>query len=145
MKRTQSMRSPSPGEPEPRGVHWPRENLRLEEPIIIQPHKTSEPPAASEPAAEPASSAESSANSGESAIRAELDRLKAERDQLVDRLARLQAEFENARKRAERERRGVSRLRDRQRGGAVSAGAGQLRAGAEVRPARQSSCAPAWS
>ncbi len=35
---------------------------------------------------------------------AEVDRLKAERDQLLDRLARLQAEFENARKRAERER-----------------------------------------
>jgi len=30
--------------------------------------------------------------------------LKAERDQLVDRIARLQAEFENARKRGERER-----------------------------------------
>lgn len=36
--------------------------------------------------------------------RAEFDQLKAERDQLADRLARLQAEFENARKRAERER-----------------------------------------
>jgi len=34
----------------------------------------------------------------------ELEQLKAERDQLMDRLARLQAEFENARKRAERER-----------------------------------------
>ncbi len=34
----------------------------------------------------------------------ELDRMKAERDGLLDRLARLQAEFENARKRAERER-----------------------------------------
>ncbi|HEY1805100.1 MAG TPA: nucleotide exchange factor GrpE [Terracidiphilus sp.] len=34
----------------------------------------------------------------------ELSRLKAERDRLLDRLARLQAEFENARKRAERER-----------------------------------------
>src|SRR5437667_12797818 len=33
----------------------------------------------------------------------EFDKLKAERDALVDRLARLQAEFENARKRAERE------------------------------------------
>src|ERR1700758_4829137 len=33
----------------------------------------------------------------------ELERLKAERDNLVDRLARLQAEFENARKRATRE------------------------------------------
>jgi molecular chaperone GrpE len=34
----------------------------------------------------------------------EYERLKAERDQLVDRLARLQAEFENARKRETRER-----------------------------------------
>lgn len=34
----------------------------------------------------------------------EYDRLKAERDSLVDRLARLQAEFENARKRETRER-----------------------------------------
>ena len=34
----------------------------------------------------------------------EVERLKAEREQLLDRLARLQAEFENARKRAERER-----------------------------------------
>jgi molecular chaperone GrpE len=34
----------------------------------------------------------------------EYDRLKAERDQLFDRLARLQAEFDNARKREQRER-----------------------------------------
>ena len=34
----------------------------------------------------------------------EIEQLKAERDRLLDRLARLQAEFENARKRAERER-----------------------------------------
>jgi molecular chaperone GrpE len=38
-----------------------------------------------------------------SVSRAEFDQLKGERDQLVDRLARLQAEFENARKRTERE------------------------------------------
>lgn len=36
--------------------------------------------------------------------RAEFEQIKAERDQLVDRVARLQAEFENARKRAEREK-----------------------------------------
>jgi len=36
--------------------------------------------------------------------RAEFDQLKSERDQLVDRLARLQAEFENARRRVEREK-----------------------------------------
>jgi molecular chaperone GrpE len=46
----------------------------------------------------------SAAQSTESAPRdAELLKLKAERDNLVDRLARLQAEFENARKRATRE------------------------------------------
>jgi molecular chaperone GrpE len=37
-------------------------------------------------------------------LKAANELLKAERDQLVDRAARLQAEFENARKRAERER-----------------------------------------
>ena len=41
---------------------------------------------------------------GETVSRAEFDQLKAERDQLVDRIARLQAEFENARKRAERDK-----------------------------------------
>jgi molecular chaperone GrpE len=40
----------------------------------------------------------------EAPAQTELEQLKAERDQLLDRLARLQAEFENARKRAERER-----------------------------------------
>jgi molecular chaperone GrpE len=38
-----------------------------------------------------------------SVSRAEFEQLKGERDQLLDRLARLQAEFENARKRTERE------------------------------------------
>ncbi len=38
------------------------------------------------------------------AERAEIEKLQAERDQLLDRLARLQAEFDNARKRAEREK-----------------------------------------
>lgn len=36
--------------------------------------------------------------------RSEYEQIKTERDQLLERLARLQAEFENARKRAERER-----------------------------------------
>jgi molecular chaperone GrpE len=45
-------------------------------------------------------------NSAESAaqLQSEVDRIKGERDQLVERLARLQAEFENARKREARER-----------------------------------------
>jgi molecular chaperone GrpE len=42
--------------------------------------------------------------SAQTVSRVEFDQLKGERDQLLDRLARLQAEFENARKRAERER-----------------------------------------
>ena len=37
-------------------------------------------------------------------LQVENDQLKKERDALVDRLARLQAEFENARKRAEKEK-----------------------------------------
>jgi molecular chaperone GrpE len=37
-------------------------------------------------------------------LQSEYDRVKGERDQLLDRLARLQAEFENARKREARER-----------------------------------------
>jgi molecular chaperone GrpE len=37
-------------------------------------------------------------------LQIEFDRVKGERDQLLDRLARLQAEFENARKREARER-----------------------------------------
>lgn len=48
--------------------------------------------------------AQSAQPSAETVSRAEFDQLKAERDQLLDRLARLQAEFENARKRTERER-----------------------------------------
>ena len=39
-----------------------------------------------------------------SAAQAELEQVKGERDQLIDRLARLQAEFENARKREAKER-----------------------------------------
>ena len=50
------------------------------------------------------SSTAGASRSSESASHvSESQKLKAERDALVDRLARLQAEFENARKRAERE------------------------------------------
>ncbi len=65
-----------------------------------------------DPSAElPAPTAEEELESGaesvaetETVSKSELEQVKAERDQLLDRLARLQAEFENARKRAERER-----------------------------------------
>jgi molecular chaperone GrpE len=55
-----------------------------------------EPSAADASAAEPAGA--------ETTSRMEMEQLRGERDQLLDRVARLQAEFENARKRAERER-----------------------------------------
>ncbi len=54
--------------------------------------------------AEGAQAAPGADSTAETVSRAEYEQLKAERDQLLDRLARLQAEFENARKRAERER-----------------------------------------
>jgi molecular chaperone GrpE len=65
-----------------------------------------------DPAADPTDAAaaevesrEPQSNSAEAAhLQSEVDRFKGERDQLVDRLARLQAEFENARKREERSR-----------------------------------------
>ncbi|MDQ2834575.1 MAG: nucleotide exchange factor GrpE [Acidobacteriota bacterium] len=44
------------------------------------------------------------ARAQEGVLQAELDQVKVERDQLLDRLARLQAEFDNARKREVRER-----------------------------------------
>lgn len=50
------------------------------------------------------SSAQPLLEAQEAISQADYDRLRAERDELVDRLARLQAEFENARKRESRER-----------------------------------------
>lgn len=51
---------------------------------------------------EPLSEAEIEA--GEPVSRAEFEQVKGERDQLLDRMARMQAEFDNARKRAERDK-----------------------------------------
>jgi len=76
--------------------------LSVSEPLEIASGGPAEEPPAS-PAAAPAES-EAPAGPAEPVSRAEFEQLKAERDQLLDRLARLQAEFENARKRAERER-----------------------------------------
>ncbi len=51
-----------------------------------------------------ANTPESAAQDAAAGIQAELEQVKGERDQLVDRLARLQAEFDNARKREAKER-----------------------------------------
>src|SRR6266478_5154898 len=53
--------------------------------------------------AEEAASASGAAKPPEISAASETEKLKAERDALLDRLARLQAEFDNARKRAVRE------------------------------------------
>ena len=61
-------------------------------------------PAADGSESAPATASEESSPAGEqTAITAELQKLKAERDALLDRLARAQAEFENARRRASKE------------------------------------------
>jgi molecular chaperone GrpE len=52
----------------------------------------------------PAQNPDQAASEASPIPRAEFDQLKTERDQLLDRLARLQAEFENARKRADRDK-----------------------------------------
>ena len=60
-----------------------------------------EPPASNDP--EEIGTGAAGAASGQTTEAGELQKLKSERDALLDRLARLQAEFENARKRAARE------------------------------------------
>ena len=71
---------------------------------------TNEEQLESDLAADPADSAagapdiQAQSNAEVAQLQSEVDRFKGERDQLVDRLARLQAEFENARKREARER-----------------------------------------
>jgi molecular chaperone GrpE len=65
--------------------------------------ETATVPSASAEAAGP-QAVDGNAAAEETVSRAQFEQLKAERDHLLDRLARLQAEFENARKRAEREK-----------------------------------------
>jgi len=91
--------------PEKETQSKPVEPLKFEQAALVE-EMISE--AAGEPA-QPVESEKSSnpseyATSGDVVDRAEFDQLKTERDQLLDRLARLQAEFENARKRADRDR-----------------------------------------
>ncbi len=77
------------------------EAVRDENEASLDPAKELPAPTAEEELA--AGQAEAGA-AEEATEQTELGQLKTERDQLLDRLARLQAEFENARKRAERER-----------------------------------------
>jgi molecular chaperone GrpE len=79
--------------------------LNVLEPLEIAEGEPEEGAAAGETAAEAAEGAGAAGSvEPESTEPSELEKVKAERDQLLDRVARLQAEFENARKRGERER-----------------------------------------
>ena len=83
----------------------PREPAARGQEANIDPAAELPPPPAGENLSPAGSVAEAEAGSvAELPVQTEVEKLKAERDQLLDRLARLQAEFENARKRAERER-----------------------------------------
>jgi molecular chaperone GrpE len=86
----------------------PEENTEL---TILESAETAPGGSPADPAVDPADAAtqvslpaEIPVDRAEPVSREEYGKLKAERDQLLDRLARMQAEFENARKRAERER-----------------------------------------
>jgi len=75
--------------------------------VITEQRPVEEPAAsqqANDQASEQATYAEVVPEAEDTVSKSEYDLLKAERDQLIDRLARLQAEFDNARKRAEREK-----------------------------------------
>lgn len=94
--------------------HRPK-NSDTEEPILDPASEL--PPPENEAVAEPAESPAGAAAEQTGAVsEVEFEQVKGERDQLLDRLARLQAEFDNARKRAERER---AEFRDYATGNAV--------------------------
>jgi molecular chaperone GrpE len=79
--------------------------LVVEEPGADSSANRSSGEAAGDPAIRPEPIAGAETEKREETVsRAEYEQLKQERDSLLDRVARLQAEFENARKRAERER-----------------------------------------
>jgi molecular chaperone GrpE len=96
------------GRGEPGDMPEQETDLNVMEPLDIADGERTEETAASVVATEAAEEAGAAGKPGESkdaeAEPSELDKVKAERDQLVDRVARMQAEFENARKRGERER-----------------------------------------
>lgn len=82
-----------------------KHDLNVLEPLEIPPGEgdaETTPRAGSEPLGEDAGAQTTAQH--DTGAPSELDQLKAERDQLLDRVARLQAEFDNARKRAEREK-----------------------------------------
>ena len=70
---------------------------------VMEPAESAAAVPGEEPVVEAAPSGAEVAAPEETVSRAAYEQMKTERDQLLDRLARLQAEFDNARKRAERE------------------------------------------
>jgi molecular chaperone GrpE len=99
LERLQPEQGAAPGSPVKAASEERVRPFRLEEPQDLEPSATSAEPTHAQP------TTQDQPESQEDAVaRADFDKLKDERDQLLDRLARLQAEFENARKRADRDR-----------------------------------------
>jgi molecular chaperone GrpE len=87
----------SKGKGEPGEMPAQETELNVVEPLEIAEGEQGEVSAAGEKVQEPVEAQAAAEPS-------ELDKVKAERDQLIDRVARMQAEFDNARKRGEKER-----------------------------------------
>jgi molecular chaperone GrpE len=71
---------------------------------VMEPGENAADPTGEEPVVEAAPPVAETVVPEETVSRSAYEQLKTERDQLIDRIARLQAEFDNARKRAEREK-----------------------------------------
>jgi molecular chaperone GrpE len=76
----------------------------VEEPTVQDPDTLNQDGAPDGQSPETLEAGAESGSDSNAALRAELEQARGERDQLVDRLARLQAEFDNARKRESKER-----------------------------------------
>lgn len=79
----------------------------MAEETMVQGTEEKELALETEEAQEAREAAQAAAEDPSAALKAELEQVKGERDQLLDRLARLQAEFENSRRRETKERQDV--------------------------------------
>lgn len=79
----------------------------MAEETMVQGTEEKELALETEEAQEAREAAQAAAEDPSAALKTELEQVKGERDQLLDRLARLQAEFENSRRRETKERQDV--------------------------------------
>ncbi|HKO18982.1 MAG TPA: nucleotide exchange factor GrpE [Acidobacteriaceae bacterium] len=84
-----------------------RSGDQMAEETMVQGTEEKELALETEEAQEAREAAQAAAEDPSEALKTELEQVKGERDQLLDRLARLQAEFENSRRRETKERQDV--------------------------------------